>query len=278
MSTVVVWRNSENENSPTIWAVADTRYSRPGTNQSGRFITTDYGPKLFEIDVIVAASSSSGMFDQIVHYQKIGLGFAGAALAALCIYSSVSRMLSNLASPFGDLPSMEDMHFAVSEIARSYTTPIGNQNAIAFCSVGHCFKSGRDEVFLTEIPHSGSEQTRRVILEQEKLLLLGSHQQEIRQMIQEKDAEPPKFPGTIKIQRSPLRVLRHIVGEGTFSDIGGGVDLGILSGGSFRLRSNMKPIDPDESGRNVTLESMGHDLLGPIGKVGPCIVNIPGMA
>ena len=278
MSTVVaVWSNMEMAGNPMIWAAADTRYSTRGHQESSSNILTDYGPKLFEVDLMVTAASASGFYDKVIHHQKIGLGFAGAALAALCVYSSTARILSSLSTLDGNIPSLENVHDSINQIARSYTNPIANPNRIAFCTIGYCFRSNANQVFHSEIGRDAVVHSRKVDFEKEGTLLLGSHQKEITEAIRLKEKEIQSWAGPKNPHRAPLRVVRDLVSQGTYTDIGGDVDVGILNQTQFRIHANLRPIEPTETGRNATLTHAGHDLFEK-GRIGPCFVNIPGMA
>jgi hypothetical protein len=278
MSIVAVWLNTEFEANPTIWAVADTRYSGPGATESSRTIITDYGPKLFEVQIVVAVPSASGLYDRIVHYQKIGVGFVGSAVAALCIYTAAERILSHLANNNAEIPTVGQVHNCIERIAGSYVTPIANRNRVSFCTIGYCSSAKENQVFLTEIGSDAISHSRKVDLTTEKILLMGSHKVEIDIKIKEKEEEMSKWSGPINLNRAPLRAIRDIVKDGVFLDIGGDVDVGILNGGQFIIHANLKAIEPSGSSRNVTLVTAGHDIIGGIGNVGPCFVNIVGMA
>ena len=152
----------------------------------------------------------------------VGFAFAGSVTAALCIYTNASHMLSHLASIEKNIPSIEDINKFLVTIAQSYTLPISNPFPMEFSVFGWCPIKKENKVFYTSID-SKNHVTREDKSEEckEQPLIMGCHKQEIFQKIN--DAISMENCKT----RIPLMVLKKIVLEHEFNEIGGAVQLGI---------------------------------------------------
>lgn len=264
MSSIIIWTNYENP-SGDLWGVADSRYTHP--NKS---IITDNGPKIFELPIICQNPSSQGFFENTYYFNKIGFAFAGSVTAALCIYTNASHMLSNLASVDKNVPSIEEINEFLVSIAKSYTLPISNPFPMEFSVFGWCPIKKENSVFYTSID------SRNLVLTDDKSeeckeqpLIMGCHKQEILQKIN--DAISMENRKT----RIPLMVLRKVVSEHEFPEIGGAIQLGININTSFNLFSVLNPF-ADENG-NSSLQFRNFDLFHDIRNVGNCFININGM-
>lgn len=269
--------NNEQPRSPAIWVAADTRYSRRNeTGGSTHSIVTEYGPKVFEVTIACRSPSDTGFFDRVSHVQTIGLAFAGSAIAALCVFTSATTVLGNLIS--GDqVPSLRDVHETIVRIARAYMRPIRNEHPVEFCTIGWCPIHNANGVFLSQIGEHSDVSTTEVDLTRKPVLLLGSHKEEIGDRIYKRTTVRRSRKDLSIEHRAPLNVIREIVAECPYPDIGGSISLGILNRSRFQLYATAEPLLDDQSTSKATLKFLNHDLFEDIGLVGPCRVGIPGM-
>jgi len=267
MSTIAIWINSEE--SKSIWAVSDTRYSSPDNHN----LVTDYGPKIYEMQIICKKPDTTGFMNQIYWQQKIGIAFAGKAIIALCIITNINKILSSLVSTEDAIPSIIDIHKLVERIACQYTTPIINNNPIEFSTFGYCYLEKKFKIFTTQIPRRGNSvsEDNSEFCENE-VLLLGSHKAEIREKIVAYKALNEMH----SINRIPLIIIKDIIKKSEYLDIGGGIQLGITLGINFELFSIAEPIG--DGSAKATLKYTNIDMFSEIKTVGNCFVSIHGMA
>ncbi len=269
MSTIALWIN--NYESRSLWAVSDTRYS---SGQESNRILTDFGPKIYELQVICKESDNSGLFNRIYWDQKIGIAFAGSALVALIVTTNLNKILTSLISVNKKVPCIEEIHNLVTRIVKQYTTPIVNNYPVEFSSFGYCKKNNDYKIYRTQIGKDNRELSEDVTKKCENdFILLGAHKDDIKQRIQKfkKESSHP-----ILSSRAPYHVISKIVEEGTYSSIGGGLQLGITIGKDFELYSICEPIVLGES--KASLKFTNIDLFEEIKTVDECSVNIKGMS
>ena len=270
MSSIAIWINNYEHNS--IWAVCDTRYSTKNTSS----ILTDNGPKIFELQIICYEPKSSGFFDCPYWFQKIGLAFAGSALAALCIYTNLNKILGNLGSTEKYIPSIKDIHDCVIRIAKTYTTPLKNQFPIEFSTFGFCIQEKKNKIFHTQINNNNAITTiDETDLCHTSQLLLGAFKTEIEEQINEfrikTENQHPIING-----RAPQFILKDIVKNNTYPSIGGGIQLGFTKGKDFNLCSVMEQLFDNTP--KATFKYSNIDLINEVKNIGNCSVIMPGMA
>ena len=264
MSSIIVWTNYENPNGD-LWAVADSRYTHPD-----KTIITDNGPKIFELPVICQNPSASGFFENTYYFNKVGFAFAGSVTAALCIYTNASHMLSHLASIDKTIPSIEDISKFLYKIATAYTQPICNPFPMEFSVFGYCPVENKNKLFYTRIDDKNRYESFDKSEEcKNEPLIMGCHKSEISQKIDYANSNE-----TCKT-RIPLFVLKKVVSEHEFEEIGGAVQLGININKTFSLFSVLKP--PIDESRKSSFQFRNFDLFRDIHNVGNCFININGM-
>ena len=264
MSSIVIWTNYENP-CGDLWAVADSRYTHPNNS-----IITDNGPKIFELPIICKAPSERGFFEDTYYFNKIGFAFAGSVTAALCIFTNASHILSNLATTDKTVPSIGDINNFLHKIATAYTQPISNPFPMEYSVFGYCPVENKNKVFYTSVDGKNHYESFDKSEDcKNEPLILGCHKTEILQKI-----ENAKSYTTCKT-RIPLYILKKIISESEFEEIGGAVQLGINLNKTFSLYSVLTPA-ADESGKS-SLQFRNFDLFQDIRNVGNCFININGM-
>lgn len=265
MSSIIIWTNKESNND-NLWAVSDSRY----THSNHQSIITNNGPKIFELPIVCTGPGKAGFFTEQYYYHRIGFAFAGSVTAALCIYTNIANFLSHLSSIDRIIPSIKDINDFIIMIAKKYTCPIKNPYVIEFATFGYCQYEGKNQVFYTIIDEKNCVNTTDKSEDCKNLpLLLGAHKEEILKNIYDFSTTNPQLSS-----RTPMKVLKSIIENNVYPDIGGAIQLGYNIGIDFTLSSvSCKNFENE----NDSLQFRNIDIMRENGFVGDCFININGI-
>lgn len=108
MTIVAAWLSELGTGRKFIECASDSRVTDKYPNSV--FTLLNSSAKIFSIPVIARHPGESGLFDTVYHVHSIGLAFCGSSLIGLNLSSSLSSIVSQLASPnAAHVPKLEDL-------------------------------------------------------------------------------------------------------------------------------------------------------------------------
>ena len=120
MTIVAVWQEED-----ALWAVADTRTTRP--MGAGPVITSDMASKLFALPIVCrpVPNEKTGLFPEPYFARAIGFAFAGSLAAALQTFATSTVFLQNLMSvePH-ESPSLSDIAAFVARVGEKFSSSL----------------------------------------------------------------------------------------------------------------------------------------------------------
>jgi hypothetical protein len=246
VTSVLIWFEREEDK---LWAVADSRVSaRPkDTTDVPAQVLTDHAIKLLPLLVKCFTPDKEGFFAQEIFPKSFGFAYAGATLPATMCHAYLNACLQNLFGYDGSPPAIAEIAQAAARIIKRYC--IGPDTSFETAIFGICPRERKYKVF--HITPFGVV----TLLNPNTPIALGNHCAEILE----------KVNNTDEGSRRPLKALRKIIQDGTYSDVGGDVQIGYVDGFGFHIASIAKPIN--HGNPTATRSFLGIDLdeMGQVG-------------
>jgi hypothetical protein len=267
---------------PSLWAVSDSRISKPTQHVSERLTLIDEGQKIFSLPLICRKPGNEGFFSETYHTHSVGLAFAGDTLIGLNVASVLVPLLTNLCGyEESHIPSIEDIALLVNRIAMKYVKSLGSRIFVVryeAAVMGYCYRQRRLRMFrLTFRTGNGGLVTGCDEMQLDNpsyVLLLGSQKKNVDEAIQRERIGSDV--SSIQYSRAPKRVVESLVQAETYQEIGGSIQLGIATQHGFNPYAVLKPIEKGKL--QATLKFVGVDFSEDIGRIGDCQVSMMGMA
>ncbi|MGA3705792.1 hypothetical protein ACI2TH_20920 [Ralstonia nicotianae] len=262
-------------------AAADTRLSFPRDDSYATLI--DEAPKIFEMEL--TCSRLGGLDNGVYRSATFGLGYAGDTYIANSVVLAITPLLKRLVSTnHGDdaVPSLLQVSEWIRLFLKKYICSInatGNQSnpRMAELSVfGHCGISNSMVAFHLNPTINGQcldvEISQLDTTDPNAILLLGKHKGEIKRRVTNDRAGLCSV--TTEWDRVPREVLRKIIRNRCFDDIGGAIQLAFATPKKFSLCVPVLPdADPDAS---ESWKYLGMYPFPELATVGPCSVSFGG--
>lgn len=261
MTCVINWMAKEpSDTHSRIWTVSDSKIVTLNNND----LMTNTGAKIFSLkydctEIKPGEILIPGM-DTPYYSGTLGFAYAGTSLIALNTFAFLSNHMTQLRSIGQKKLDLSD----VAEIVRYFLKR--NCTEITSCDYkltkveallfGYCpyrekyrrfyLKSGvnRDGIFAVEMEE----------IEEEVISILGSHKEDIYSQIE----EYRKNKSGIEHSRAPQKILREIISEQRYSDIGGKLQIGFSIGTNFFIAKLCEPIKIGEP--RSTFYAQGVDM------------------
>lgn len=281
MTIVACWVSRE-MTTPSLWAVSDSRISKPSPQSSQRVTLIDEGQKIFSLPLICRKPGNGGFFSETYHVHSVGLAFAGDTLIGLNVASVLVPLLTNLCGyEESHVPSVEDIALLVSRVAMKYVKSLGSRIGVAnyeAAVLGYCYKQHRLRMFRIAFRTGNGELAtgcdEMQLDDPSYVLLLGSQTKNVDESIRRE-----RIGGdvsSIQYSRAPKRVVESLVQAETYQEIGGSIQLGIATQHGFNPYAVLNPIEKGKP--QATLRFVGVDFSEDIGRIGDCQVSMMGMA
>ncbi|MDN7755151.1 MULTISPECIES: hypothetical protein [Burkholderia] len=282
MTTVAIWYQ---ENYPTypIWVCSDSRISGGQSESSAEVEPLPllrHSPKVFPL--LITCMEHTAVPKAIAFQHTIGLAYAGSSLFAVNLYAALTPILANLRGNRGDKVSIRDVAKLAGtfllEFLRAYGARTGGTAHVEIAIFGFCRADLTRRVFVlspkTEPSPDGP--VASVTLDEidftmpEQVFLMGSHKAEILERIRLMRSSRPADSSFRQL--APRDVIREVIKEGRFPDIGGTVQLAQAHIDGFLQFMDLER--PAEDGAATNFRYLGFDL-NEFGNVGPCWFSLP---
>lgn len=219
----------------------------------------------------------------VVAFQHtIGLAYAGSSLFAVNLYAALTPILANLRGNRGDKVSIRDVaklaRTFLLEFSRAYGARTGGSARVEIAIFGFCRADSTRRVFvLSPTTEPGPDgPVPSITLDEidfttpEQVFLMGSHKAEILERIRLARSKRPADSSFRQL--APRDVIREVIKEGRFPDIGGTVQLAQAHIEGFLQFMDLER--PAEDGIATNFRYLGFDL-NEFGNVGPCWFSLP---
>ncbi len=275
MTLVASWLNLESNAQRSIWLVADSKISK-----DEHAAHTLEGAKVLELPVCCRSFSGSD-WGEVLTRKSLGFAFAGSTLVALNTYAALTTILSNLSlgGPKRQPPDAVSILQTVAKVLKYYIQSISSGASLFI--VGFCPRTNKPFIGTLKPNYEGDDGAEVSIhinnYEQAMIYLdihlIGSHDVEIKERMKNR-AESLTVAAGIDYWRTPLYVLHDIIRDQEFSEIGGGLQLGVI-GEHYGFRHQAFTADTTDNTdfiyRNINLDKVvGHF-------VGDCFFSLPGL-
>lgn len=160
MTSVVCWINRESRSGESVWAVSDSRLTRPNSSPNSYTVLTDNCPKLFSIPLCVKSPDRPFDIDGSKLF-SFGVGFAGNLTIATNVIEMLRRTLGRLTNFNPNLepgdyktaaPSLSEIALLTKFFAEKYIASLGvsavshAQVGCEFIIFGFCLKENRNKI------------------------------------------------------------------------------------------------------------------------------------
>lgn len=277
MTVVAVWYEPADN---VVWAVSDTRISRPGI-AGGSVVSTDSGVKLFALPVVCRILSHDPAIERMPHYSSsLGFAFAGTILTATLVVATLTTLFQNLTSVDTKMPpTVADLAEAARKLSERFSREVlassnGTMGSFEAAIFGFCPYRSAFEIYhlspnglgTMEMSPAG-DGTRP-----NEVLVLGSGRARLFERIAE--LEKAGRDGVGRTGRIPKLAVESLI-ETDYPDVGGHLSVGLATRTGFRPCFAATPYEAGQPGAWRNFNGLDLDEFGP---VGTCFVGMPGMA
>jgi hypothetical protein len=279
MTIVAVWfEPTEN----ALWAVADTRISKPGSS-GGMTIMTDSGAKLLALPIRCHRFTGDLSGQRAPHYlSSIGYAFAGDILPATMTFATATTFLQSLTtSGSGNPPPLSAIADMIRRVAERFSREaLGSSNGqygrFTVAIFGWCPIINRFAIYeiTPQLESADFRMQCNEHLPEDNAFVVsfGSGAERLNDMIAFIRQHGDKHHRTARI---PKLAAEAIIDE-DIGDVGGSLSLGVAVPGDFRLYSVLRPIEPGKP--EAKLSYNGIELNEDSMWVGQYMIAIDGVA
>jgi hypothetical protein len=212
----------------------------------------------------------------------LGIAYTGSALVALQSYAAVLPLWSRLETPAGEaIPTIQDFAENLGIFLAAYASEITNPHRQARCEcvlVGYGDRADAASGWLIRAdPYESGTQARVRELfttSPDAIEILGSGSVEARRRLSEMDAD------LSRLRREPLEMIRRWLGDDPQDDVGGGVQIGLVTRDGFELFADAQMFRAGFGRVGQPLSVMTYRGFddGVVGRVGCAFSTIRGLS
>lgn len=266
MTLAIVWYR---ERFDAVWAVADTRISRPvdGNDVS---VLTDSGPKIYRIPVFCTFNNGGKI--EPAYVTSFGFVFAGFLLPALSTHAFASACTENLYSDTkrSGPPALESIAELYRKVGERYVKEICSRmpynfdfRTVVFQAMifGFCPQQKRYAMYQLEPTFSGntfSFAMGQAQLEAGRFFPIGSGTQSFVEMNEEMHRRDSRKTGVM------ITFERYLQSQAR-KDVGGHFQIGVCERRGFSFMPILTPVPGDDRKASVTHLGMELTDFGDVG-------------
>ena len=282
MTAIAIWLNNETK-SPALWAVAYTMVSSHNQHQltHNQHQLIGDAVKIWSLPIVCRRPDQDGCFSDTYFTQTLGYSFAGSTLMGQNAYLGLSPLLSNIISPSGYIPYLNDIACQIraylSQTFDAYKPVAAYNSLFEVALFGHCPRNNRLEIYCFRTkPEMGEYKlvmTAHQNLQEHDFVYLGDDPLSLKGEIKNAFAAEPS-PGRMK-SRAPRQVLAEHIASKNSPTIGGDLQLAIVDKWGFRPYALGKPRVHGQPAAYFSY--LGYELTEELITVGEARVSLTAM-
>lgn len=272
MTVAVVWREES-----FLWAVADTRISRPGSN--GAQSITDHGPKILPLPVVVRQPGTSGFYERERVRRTLGFVYAGATGPALSAHALCAAALQNLIIyPNAASPSLAEIAAFVARNSERYMRDWGRlarrPTEACFTALIFGWCDVHQELQVHKITPKINDQFAVCSegLDVSKPIAIGTGAQTFGTRLDELYGDGDPHGRTARL---PLLAVESLVASQDRDDVGGDIQIAYATRLGLQVMTRTRPRVIGQSAAYATFLGIDADELG---SVGHCRIGLTSLA
>lgn len=271
MTAIAIWRNTENPDQPTLWAVADSLVSRGPAPLIGD------AAKLFMLPVTCRVPGPEGFFSEICSNHSYGYAFAGSTLVGQNTYLALVPLLTNLIHREPYSPSLSEVGAYIANYLSAtfddLRVTMGRDAMFEVAIFGWCPVQQTLGLFKIRpvIRQDGMYgiESNYVDFSNEQFVYLGDSSREVCPLI----AAAIEAEGTTT--RAPKRIIAECIMSDDYPSIGGDIQVAVADRFGFKPYMLYRPRTQPPGGVEFTY--LGRVIEDGFRHLGSALVSIPSL-